>query len=184
MTVNVLHAARTVADLGARSVVAAQARLDSQILPRIDGVAESLCRSAILQARCDLANTAACRWGLLLYATTTGGRRVNISPAGQILLPTPWSRRRHAAYGLSDADSRVLGAWVRARLAELPPRFRALVFDGAESRWYLSGKYAPATPEGFAGWWHEHMLLTPDGWLNAAPGAGLQRGQPRGKRRG
>ena len=141
--------------------VASAARVDKFVRGAVGAAAAVQSRRVLAGAQAELCNRALRRFVELLYDETDGGRLVNLGGGGRILIPAPWSRTRHAAYGLTDHSRRVLRGVLVAKLDVLPPRYRLLTCE-AQS-WYVNldsyGNVGAAL-----GWLRKHTF-TADDWL-------------------
>ena len=87
---------------------AAAAKVDAFVKRSVADAAALQSRRVLAAAHAELCNRALRRFLELVFDQTPGGRLANIGDGGRILIPTPWSRRQHAAYGLTDHGGRVL----------------------------------------------------------------------------
>ena len=106
-------------------------------------------RRLVLEATAELMNQALFTFIDLLY-DDVDGVLVNVAADGRILVPTPWSRGRHADYGLTDGQHRTLRTLMIERQRNRPGRF-ILVFYSPEMRfWYLNSRHFPTMPDALA----------------------------------
>ena len=112
----------------ARTALASQAQVQS--------------RRVLAEARAALLNSALRSFVAALY---DGAPDIwyNVAANGAIRTPTPWSRERHGAYGLSDPESRILRAHIVGVLEALPPRRALFWYCQRGARWHLNrGSYS------------------------------------------
>jgi hypothetical protein len=113
-------------------------------------------RRLLAEAHAELLRRALVRFAELCYEGAPDDW-YNVGATGRVLVPVPWSRTQHAAYGLSDPDSRILRAHVADVLAHLPARRAWLWYDARGKRWHINRGAFPT-------------LADAQGWL-AGPGA-------------
>ena len=83
--------------------VATMAKVDKFVKAAVGDAAAVQSRRVLAAAQAELANRAMRRFVELLYDETEGGANLwNVGDGGRVLIPTPWSRTRHASYGLTD----------------------------------------------------------------------------------
>lgn len=159
----------------ARWPVASAAKVDRFVKDKVSAAAAVQSRRVLAVAQAELCNRAMRRFVELLYDETDAGRLVNLGDNGRILIPAPWSRTRHRAYGLSDHSRRVLRAVLLAKLQAVAPRYRLLTCEGRQ--WYVNldsfGNGGAA-----AGWLRSRGTVTADDWLkhnDAMPRRGAKR---------
>jgi hypothetical protein len=117
--------------------VATSAKVSNWSRQKLGEVAQAQSRRVLAEARAELMQRAMRRFLALVY---DGAPHVwyNVSGTGRIVVPVPWSRRQHAAYGLTDPDSRVLRVHVVDVVASLPGRRSLLWYDDAAGFWHLN----------------------------------------------
>ena len=147
----------------ARWPLASAAKVDRYVKDRVAAGAAVQSRKVAAGANAELGNRAMRRFVELLYDESDGGRLVNLGDGGRVLLPAPWSRTRHRAYGLSDHTRRVLRVVLVAKLDALPPKYRLLTCE-AQS-WYVNLDSFGTLPAAL-GWLRKHTV-TADDWLRA-----------------
>jgi hypothetical protein len=147
----------------ARWPAAAAAKVDTFVRRRVGAAAEVQSRRVLAGAQAELGNRALRRFFELLYDETATGRLCNLGDGGRILIAAPWSRTRHAAYGLTDHGGRVLRACLMAQLQALPTFASPLFLAGG--RWHVNlRKYADLAP---ALAWLDKWPISADAWLRA-----------------
>lgn len=132
LTDELINITRRTAAAGASVRVRARSALASH--------AQVQSRRVLAEARAALLNSALRAFVETLYE---GAPEIwyNVAANGAIRTPTPWSRERHAAYGLSDPESRILRAHIVGVLEALPPRRALFWYSG--TRWHLNrGSYS------------------------------------------
>lgn len=132
LTDELINITRRTAAAGASVRVRARSALASH--------AQVQSRRVLAEARAALLNSALRAFVETLYE---GAPEIwyNVAANGAIRTPTPWSRERHAAYGLSDPESRILRIHIVGVLEALPPR-RSLFWYSERGRWHLNrGSY-------------------------------------------
>ena len=147
----------------ARWPLATAARVDKFMRGKVAAAAGIQSRKVLAAASAELGNRALQRFVELLYDETDGGRLANLGDGGRILIPAPWSRTRHRAYGLSDHGARVLRSIITAKLDAMPPRYRLLTCEGG--RWYLNMEFGSLGAG--LGWLRSRGKVSPDDWLRA-----------------
>jgi hypothetical protein len=141
--------------------VATAAKVDRFLRDSIGDAAAVQSRRVLAAAQAELDNRALRRFCEMLYEERRTGELWNVGDGGQILIPTPWSRTRYAAYGLTDHGGRVLRSIMVWRLGALPAYRRWLELDGG--RWYLNLRYY-GTHQAAKEWMRE-WAITGDLWL-------------------
>ena len=144
--------------------VASAARVDRFIKQKVGDAATVQSRRVLAAANAELANRALRRFFELLYDETADGALCNLGQDGRVLIAAPWSRTRHAAYGLTDHAARVLRSVITARLAAMPWRFQIMHLDADSGRWCVNLKHYGNLPAALD-WLAQHGAVTSDLWL-------------------
>lgn len=147
----------------ARWPAATAARVDKFIKQKVGDAAGVQSRRVLAAANAELANRALHRFFELLYDETADGVLCNIGEEGRVLIPAPWSRTRHDAYGLTDHGARVLRSIMTARLAAMPWRFQVMHLDAAAGRWRVNLKHYGNLAAALG--WLDQWPVTADLWL-------------------
>ena len=147
----------------ARWPLATAAKVDRFVKNKVGAAAEVQSRKVAAAAQAELANRAMRRFVELVYDETSEGVLCNLGDGGRVLLPAPWSRTRHRAYGLSDHGARVLRIIITAKLDAMPAKYRLLTCEGG--RWYLNMEFGSLGAG--LGWLRSRGKVSPDDWLRA-----------------
>lgn len=104
---------------------------------KVGDMAQEQGRRVLAEARTELMRRAMRRFATLVY---DGAPHVwyNVSSTGRVLVPVPWSRTHHRAYGLTDPDSRALAVHVADVVASLPGRRAWLWYDENAGFWHVN----------------------------------------------
>ena len=147
----------------ARWPLAAAAKVDAFVKQKVAAAAGVQSRRVLAGAQAELCNRALTRFFELLFDETATGRLCNLGDGGRIRIPTPWSRTRHADYGLSDHGGRVLRSVVMQQLGSLPTFASPLYLD--DGAWHVNLRRFADLPAALA-WLGKHPV-TADAWLLA-----------------
>ena len=128
------------------AIVAGQARLHTFAAARIERTASIRTARAVATAQADAMQSSMEAWLETVYADL----RYHVHPLTcAILIPCPWSRSHHRAYGLSEQQGRLLAALVTDVVNALPERRRCIEFDGV-NRWLLNLSRFPTLQDAHA----------------------------------
>ena len=175
-TGNALHdELRRTVDRWPQAASAAVSRWSRQ---KVGEVATAQSRRVLAEAKAELLNRAMRRFVTIVY---DGAPHVwyNIDAVGTIVTPTPWSRQRHAEFGISDPDSRALRIHVADVLASLPPRRALFWYDEGAGRWHLNRGSFPELAQALD-WVEGPGRITPARWLTISASI-PRRGQKNGR---
>lgn len=121
----------------ARSEAITQAQPD-RFAP-LRAVAKNLSRRGVAQAKAELVNQALLTLADLIYEADTDGRPANVDPDGRILVPLPWGRLGHKAWGLRRTEANALRWLMLQRYAtQNEPLW---VYDAAGRTWLVNLAY-------------------------------------------
>ena len=143
--------------------LAAAARVDTFVKQRVSEAAGVQSRRVLAAAQAELCNRALRRFIELLYEVGPDGRHYNVDADGRALVAAPWSRTRHADYGLTDHQGRVLRRALAVKLGGLARHLRLFILDRRGPRLRL-GLYSDLTA---ALGWLDTYPVTADDWLKA-----------------
>ena len=115
----------------------------------------------VLAAANGLCNRALRRFLELLYEVGPDGRLYNVDADGRALVAAPWSRTRHADYGLTDHQGRVLRRALAVKLGGLARHLRLFILDRRGPR--PGPLFRPGGGAGLA----RHVSRPADDWLKA-----------------
>lgn len=159
--------------------LAAAAKVDKFVRREVQHAAEIQSRRVLAAAQAELCNRALARFIELCYDETESGTLANLGVGGVVLLPTPWSRTRHASYGLTDHGARLLRLLLLQQLDRQPPPRQLLVYGAG--RWVINLRRYPHLAA--AQTWLAATQITPDAWLRANDGL-PRRGRKGGRKDG
>ena len=154
--------ARIIDDSTARADLAAVAAPNRFVRSKVRQAAESSSKRLVAASACQLVNTALRRFIALCYESDNS-HLWNVAPDGRVLIPTPWSRSKHAAYGLSDTEHRVLRLAILTHNEEAPTSMQLWWYQGG--RWYLNRHSYPDAAAALQ--WLAQWQITPAAWLQA-----------------
>lgn len=141
--------------------VAAAAKVDAFVKRSVADAAGVQSRRVLAAAQAELCNRALRRFFELVFDQTPGGRFANVAEDGRVIIPTPWSRRQYAAYGLTDHGGRVLRRVFLLELSNTAPFLHPLLLS--RGQWCVNLRKYGDLAAALA--WLDRHQVTADTWL-------------------
>lgn len=106
-------------------------------------VAKNLSRRGVAAAKAELVNQALFELADLIYEADTDGRPANVDTDGRIIVPLPWGRLGHRAWGLRRTEANAL-RWLMLQRAAVQNE-PLWVYDAGGRAWLVNLAYTRRT---------------------------------------
>ena len=136
------------------TIVRAGASIKNHAQARLQSQANNLSRKGLIAAACEHINSAVQEFIGLLYVVDTTGYPANLDMVSyKVLIPSPWSCRHYATYGLRSTESELLRRHMLL-LSSTPNRL--LYYDKSTRKWYVNSMYQSLKDA--SNYWKSHQI--------------------------